>query len=60
LAGTVRPGESGLNIIQRMSAEAVAAAGEDFGQGVCTDLLRLTPIYRLSCWSTDSPSGVSW
>ena len=60
LAGTVRPGESGLEIVQRMSAEAVTAAEEDFGQGVCADLLRLAPIYRLSCWSVDSPSGVSW
>lgn len=59
LAGMVRPGESSLEICQRMPAAAVAEAGEDFDEGVIEDLLRLAPLYRLATWSLDSPSGAS-
>jgi hypothetical protein len=59
LAGTVRPGETSLEVVQRMPAAAVAEAGEDFDEGVTEDMLRLTALYRLSNWSLDSPSGAS-
>ncbi len=61
LAGLLRPGESSLEVVQRLPAAEVAAAGEDFGPGVVADLGRLAPLYRLACWSLDggSPSGVS-
>lgn len=59
LCGTVRPGESNLEIRQQMPAEVVDAAGEDFDEGVIADLLRLDDFFRLSSWSSDSPSGVS-
>lgn len=59
LAGTVRPGETALEVIQRMPAAAVAEAGEDFDDGVVDDLLRLAALYRLANWSLDSPSGAS-
>lgn len=59
LAGTVRPGETSLEVVQRMPAAAVAEAGEDFDEGVVEDLLRLAPLYRLANWSLDSPSGAS-
>jgi hypothetical protein len=59
LAGTVRPGETALELMQRMPAAAVAEAGEDFDEGVVEDMLRLTAFYRLSNWSLDSPSGAS-
>lgn len=59
LAGTVRPGETALEIVQRMPAAAVAEAGEDFDEGVIEDMLRLEAIYRLANWSLDSPSGAS-
>lgn len=59
LAGTVRPGETSLEVVQRMPKEAVAEAGEDFDEGVVEDLLRLAPLYRLANWSLDSPSGAS-
>ena len=59
LAGTVRPGETSLEVIQRMPAAAVAEAGEDFDEGVVEDLLRLAPRYRLANWALDSPSGAS-
>lgn len=59
LAGTLRPGESALELVQRMPAGAVAEAGEDFDEGVVADLARLAPFYRLAHWSLDSPSGAS-
>jgi hypothetical protein len=59
LAGTLQPGESGIELMQRLPAEAVAAAGEDFEPEVVADLLRLAPFYQLACWNLDSPSGAS-
>lgn len=59
LAGVLRPGESSLDLVARMPAEAVVAAGEDFAEGVVGDLLRLAPFYRLASWTLDSPSGAS-
>jgi hypothetical protein len=59
LAGTVRPGETALELMQRMPAAAVAEAGEDFDECIIEDMLRLTAFYRLSNWSLDSPSGAS-
>jgi len=59
LAGTVRPGESSLELSQRMPAHAVAEAGEDFTVGIVSDLTRLAPFFKLASWSLDSPSGAS-
>lgn len=59
LCGTVRPGESSLEIRQEMASAVVAEAGEDFDEGVIGDLLRLDDFFRLASWSSDSPSGVS-
>jgi hypothetical protein len=59
LAGTLQPGECGVELMQRMPPAAVAEAGDDFAQGVVADLLRLAPFYQLACWSLDSPSGAS-
>lgn len=59
LAGLLRPGESALEVVTRMDKTAVAAAGEDFAEGVAGDLLRLAPFYRLATWTLDSPSGAS-
>ncbi|MBC8405751.1 MAG: hypothetical protein H8E15_11020 [Planctomycetes bacterium] len=59
ICGTVRPGETSLEIRQQMSADVVAQAGEDFDQGVISDLLRLADFFQLASWSMDSPSGAS-
>ncbi|KAA3609523.1 MAG: hypothetical protein DWQ01_09335 [Planctomycetota bacterium] len=59
LAGILRPGESRLEIVQRMTPDQVVAAGEDFGPGVVADLERLADFYQLACWNLDSPSGAS-
>ena len=61
LAGLLRPGESSLEVVQRMPVAAAVEAGEDFDEGVVADLSRLAPLYRLACWSLDggSPSGAS-
>ncbi|MBT3339734.1 MAG: hypothetical protein HOM34_06300 [Planctomycetes bacterium] len=59
LAGTLQPGQNIVEIMARMPAAAVDAAGEDFDEGIVADLLRLLPLYQLACWGLDSPSGVS-
>ncbi len=59
ICGTVRPGETSLEIRQQMPADVVAQAGEDFELGVISDLLRLTDFFQLASWSMDSPSGAS-
>ncbi|NQU49419.1 MAG: hypothetical protein HQ519_12285 [Planctomycetes bacterium] len=59
IRGTVRPGETSLEVRQQMPADVVAQAGEDFELGVISDLLRLTDFFQLASWSMDSPSGAS-
>jgi len=59
ICGTVRPGETSLEVRQQMPADVVAQAGEDFELGVISDLLRLTDFFQLASWSMDSPSGAS-
>lgn len=59
LAGSLRPGESGLEVVQRLPAAAAVAAGQDLFAGVRADLLRLVPFFHLACWTLDSPSGAS-
>ncbi len=61
LAGLLRPGESSLEVVQRLPAAAAVEAGEDLDAGILGDLERLAPLYRLACWSLDgsSPSGAS-
>ncbi len=59
LAGVLRPGESSLDLIQRLPRAEATAAGEDLAEGILSDLLRLLPFYRLACWDLDSPAGAS-
>lgn len=57
----LRPGESTLDLVRRVPADEVAAAGEEFEGRVVSGLESLIPFYRLACWSLDGscPSGAS-
>lgn len=59
LSGTLRPGESSLEVIRTMPRGEVVACGDDFFGIVVDDVLDLRDFYRLSCWTLDSPSGMS-
>lgn len=54
LAGILEPGRSALEIVRRMSAAEAIALGEDLDELILADLLRLAPLYRLSCWTLES------
>ncbi len=58
LAGLLRPGESGIDVIQRLPAEEAIEAG-DLGPRIVAELLALGPLFQLACWSLDGPSGAS-
>jgi hypothetical protein len=60
LAGFLQPGRNALDCLRRMTREEAVAAGAGLAALVTADFLRLAPLYRLGCWSTGGPSGVSW
>ncbi len=60
LAGFLQPGRNAVEVVARQPREAVLAAGSGWQGAVIADLLRLAPLFRLGCWTADSPSGVRW
>lgn len=60
LAGFLQPGKHAVEIVARQTRDVVIAAGGDWQEGVIQDLLRLVPLFRLGCWTADSPSGARW
>ena len=59
VAGVVRPGESQLEIVRRMSAAEVVEKGEEFDELVLSELVLLAPFFRMASWTLDGPSGAS-
>ncbi len=60
LAGFLQPGKHALEVVARQAKAEVLAAGAGWAERVTQDLLRLAPLFRLGCWTADSPSGVRW
>lgn len=60
LAGFLQPGKHAVEVVMRMPKDAVVAAGAAFASQVVEDLVRIAPLFRLGCWTAESPSGVSW
>ncbi|TAH36794.1 MAG: hypothetical protein EYC70_07325 [Planctomycetota bacterium] len=59
LAGILQPGKSGLDVIRRLPPAAAEAAGAALEEQVMEDLLRLSGLFRLACWTLDGPCGAS-
>ena len=60
LAGFLEPGKHAAEAVHRQPREAVIAAGAEWQETVFEGLLRLIPLFRLGCWTADSPSGARW
>ncbi len=60
LAGFLQPGKHAVEIVARQSREEVASGSADWTERVIADLVRLAPLFKLGCWTADSPSGVRW
>lgn len=60
LAGFLQPGRNAVEVAKRQPRESVLAAGAAWQEELIEDLLRLAPLFRLGCWTADSPSGVRW
>jgi hypothetical protein len=60
LAGFLQPGKHAVEVVLRQPRAEVVAAGAGWGERVVADLLRITPLFRLGCWTAEGPSGVSW
>lgn len=60
LAGFLQPGKHAVEVVHRAPREAVLQAGAAFDGTVIEAILRLVPLFRLGCWTADSPSGARW
>ena len=60
LAGFLEPGKHAAEAVIRMPSAQVLSAGAEWPEQVISDLLRLIPLFRLGCWTADSPSGARW